>query len=69
MARVILGIKGMTTMEAAEKVWETLMSIEGVEKVDVGREQQATVEYDAGSLTVMDFIRALRKIGFLAGME
>jgi hypothetical protein len=45
------------------------MAIEGVEKADVGTGQQATVEYDAGSLTVMDLIRALRKIGFLAGME
>jgi copper chaperone len=69
VARVILGVKGMTTTEAAEKVWETLMSIEGVERADVGTGQQATVEYDAGSLTVMDLIRALRKIGFLAGME
>jgi copper chaperone len=69
VARVILGVKGMNTMESAEKVWETLMAIDGVEKADVGTGQQATVEYDAGSLTVMDLIRALRKIGYLAGME
>jgi hypothetical protein len=41
VARVILGVKGMTTTEAAEKVWETLMAIEGVEKADVGTGQQA----------------------------
>lgn len=69
MARVILGVKGMNTLEAADKVRTTLLSLDGVQKADVGTGQQATVEYDASSLTVMDLIRALRKIGFLAGME
>lgn len=69
MARVILGVKGMNTLEAAEKVRETLLGLEGVQKADVGTGQQATVEYDTSTLTVMDLIRALRKIGFLAGME
>ena len=69
MARVLLGVKGMDNMNSAEKVWETLMSLEGVVKVDVSPQQQATVEYNENDLTTMDLIRALRKIGFLAGME
>jgi copper chaperone len=69
VTRVILGVKGMNTLEAAQKVRETLLALEGVTKADVGTGQQATVEYDTSSLTVMDLIRALRKIGFLAGME
>lgn len=69
MARILLGVRGMTTPEAAEKVRGALMALEGVRKVEAGTEQQAAVEYDEGELTIMDMIRALRKQGFLAGME
>ena len=69
MARVILGVRGMDTPDAASKVQTTLLGLDGVEQVDAGVDQQASVVYDASSTTVMDFIRALRKIGFLAGME
>jgi copper chaperone CopZ len=69
MARVLLGVKGMDTMDSAERVWETLMALEGIIKVDVSPQQQATVEYNEDDLTTMDMIRALRRIGFLAGME
>ena len=69
MTRVILGVRGMDTPEAAAKVQATLLALDGVEQVNAGVDQQASVVYDASSATVMDFIRALRKIGFLAGME
>jgi copper chaperone len=69
VARVLLGVRGMTTPEAAEKVRSTLLALEGVRKVEAGTEQQAAVEYDEAELTIMDMIRALRKQGFLAGME
>ncbi len=69
MARVLLGVKGMDNMDSAEKVWEALMSLEGIIKVDVSPQQQAIVEYHEDDLTTMDMIRALRRIGFLAGME
>jgi copper chaperone CopZ len=69
MARVLLGVKGMDNMDSAEKVWETLMALDGVVKVEVSPQQQATVEYNENDLTTMDLIRSLRKIGFLAGME
>ena len=69
MARVILGVRGMTTPETAQKVKDTLLALEAVEQVEAGTDQQATVQYDEGSATVMDFIRALRHAGFAAGME
>ena len=59
----------MNTKEAADKVKDTLTSLQGVKKVDTGMDGQAAVEYDPGELTVMDLIRTLRRIGFLAGME
>lgn len=69
MTRVLLGVRGMDTPEAAAKVKETLLAIEGVAKVEARTDQQASVEYNSEDLTVMDLIRALRRIGFLAGME
>jgi copper chaperone len=69
MARVLLGVRGMNTREAADKVKQTLSSLQGVSRVDTGVDGQAAVEYDPGELTVMDLIRSLRRIGFLAGME
>lgn len=68
MARVFLGVRGMDTKEASEKVKGTLLGMEGVTKVDANADGHAAVEYDEGEHTVMDLIRALRRIGFLAGM-
>jgi hypothetical protein len=59
----------MDTPDAAELVRETLLAVGGVMLVDAGTDSQAVVEYDAGEATVMDLIRSLRGIGFLAGME
>ena len=67
--RVLLGVRGMDTQGAAEQVTETLLSLPGVSSVDAGTDSQAVVEYDSSELTVMDLIRRLRTIGFLAGME
>ncbi len=69
MTRVLLGVRGMNTPEAAAKVQATLLELAGVERASASADGQATVEYDASELTVMDIIRALRGIGFLAGME
>ncbi len=69
MTRVLLGVRGMDTPQAAERVKETLLAVAGVARVETAADGQAAVEYDAGSVTVMDLIRALRKQGFLAGME
>ncbi len=67
--RVLLGVRGMDTRDAAALVDETLRALPGVLSVDAGTDRQAVVEYDATELTVMDLIRALRRQGFLAGME
>ena len=68
MARVLLGVRGMDTQEAAAKVQKTLRDMAGVSSASAGLDGQAAVEYDPGELTIMDLIRALRRIGFLAGM-
>lgn len=67
--RVLLGVRGMDTADAAAVVTETLEAVPGVKSVEAGTDWQAVVVYDASELTVMDLIRALRRRGFLAGME
>lgn len=67
--RVLLGVQGMEGEEARRQVEVTLRGVAGVEHVEVAQDGQAEVHYDGGEATVMDFIRALRGIGFLAGME
>ncbi|CAN5786197.1 hypothetical protein BH24DEI2_BH24DEI2_12610 [soil metagenome] len=59
----------MKSREAADKVQETLLALDGVESVTAGVDQQASVTYDDTEATTMDLIRALRKLGFAAGME
>jgi copper chaperone CopZ len=68
-ARVLLGVRGMTTPETVRQVKEALLKVEGVTKVEPSFYEQAAVEYDGSSVTVMDLIRALRGAGFTAGME
>lgn len=68
-ARVLLGVRGMDTDTSRAAVEETLRSVRGVLRVEASSDLQVAVEYDAGEVTVMDLIRALRRIGFLAGME
>lgn len=69
MARVLLGVHGMDTEAAAERVKRTLREVRGVSSVEARIDGQAAVEYDDAEVTVMDLIRSLRQIGFLAGME
>ena len=68
MARVLLGIRGMSEEGDASKVKEALSAVEGVQKVEASK-GQAAVEYDPADSTITDLIRALRKVGFAAGME
>jgi hypothetical protein len=69
LQRVLLGVRGMDTPDAAALVRETLAALHGVQLVEAGTDHQALVEYDATETTVMDLIRSLRRLGFLAGME
>lgn len=67
-ARVMLGVRGMDTDGARAKVTGALMELRGVHGVEPGGGQALLVRYDSSELTVMDMIRAVRRLGFLAGM-
>lgn len=67
MARVLLGIRGMDNEGDADKAKEVLLAVDGVQKVEASH-GQAAVEYDPADSTITDLIRALRKVGFSAGM-
>jgi len=68
-ARVVLGVRGLDTEPAERKVVAAIAAVAGVRKVEVVAPQQLLVSYDASEATVMDMIRAARRLGFLAGME
>ncbi len=59
----------MNSKDRADKIKQVLLSIEGVEKVEADKSEQATVTYDEGSVTVMDLVGKLRRLGIRAGME
>lgn len=67
--RVLLGVRGMDDEEAGERVRAALAEVPGVLAVRPGDARQVEVRYDDSEATVMDMIRALRRLGFLAGME
>lgn len=69
MTRVLLGVRGMDNEAAVQKVTQALLALPGVSKVSAAADEQVGVEYDATEVTVMELIRALRRIGFLVGME
>ena len=67
-SRVLLGVRGLDTDAARVKVQDALTRLPGVQGVEPAGPQQLLVHYDAGETTVMDMIRAARRLGFLAGM-
>lgn len=66
---MLLGVRGMDTEASRGRVEETLRTVRGVLGAEASTDLQVAVEYDPTEVTVMDLIRALRRIGFLAGME
>lgn len=68
-ARALMRVRGMDTEEARLKVLHALQEVRGVIQVAPGDSERVHVEYDPSEATVMDLIRALRRLGFLAGME
>jgi copper chaperone len=68
MTRVLLGVRGLATPEAAEKVMSALKQISGVSDVAYPHPGQIEVNFDPTQATVMDLLRAVRGVGFLAGM-
>jgi copper chaperone len=66
--RALLSVQGLDTDAARAKVMATLRSLPGVVEATPSGEAQVLVRYDGGEVTVMDMIRALRRLGFVAGM-
>lgn len=64
----MLSVRGMDDDSARDKVVATLRSVPGVVTADASGASQVLVSYDGGEVTVMDLIRALRRLGFVAGM-
>ncbi len=68
MNRVLLGVRGLNTEDAAERVMSALKSIGGVTEVNNPHPGQIEVGFDPTQATVMDLLRAVRSVGYLAGM-
>ena len=66
--RVLLGVRGLAESERP-RVHAALREIPGVLAVDMGDAEQVAVRYDDAETTVMAMIQALRRLGYLAGME
>lgn len=66
--RAALAVQGLDTDGARAKVLATLRAVPGVREADLHGGDQVLVAYDGTEVTVMDLIRALRRLGFLAGM-
>lgn len=67
--RVLLGVRGLVDDEGQRRVREALEALPGVIEVGEAEDGQVQVRYDDSETTVMDMIRALRRLGYLAGME
>jgi len=66
--RALLAVAGLDTDAARDKVLAVLRDLPGVAEALPSGDGQVLVTYDGGELTVMDLIRALRRLGFVAGM-
>lgn len=68
-ARVLMGVRGMDTPAAQERALAALRAVPGVLVATPSDAARISVEYDPTEATAMDLIRALRRVGFHAGME
>ena len=66
--RVLLGVRGLDEAERP-RVHAALRELPGVLAVEASDAGQVAVRYDDRETTVMAMIRALRRLGYLAGME
>lgn len=67
--RAVMRVPGMDTDLAASRVKQAISDVPGVHSVAAADGERVLVEYDPSEVTVMEFIRAVRRIGFLAGIE
>ena len=68
MTKVLLGVRGLTDLDATERVVAALKGLKGVTGVTTSHAGQLEISYDPAALTVMDLLRTVRGQGFLAGM-
>lgn len=68
MTKVLLGVRGLTDVDATERVVKALKGLKGVSEVSSSHGGQLEIGYDPAALTVMDLLRTVRGQGFLAGM-
>lgn len=66
--RVLLGVRGLDDDERP-RVHAALEAVPGVLHVEAADRGQVAILYDDHATTVMTMIRALRRLGYLAGME
>ncbi len=69
LARALVAVRGLDSDDAIRRVHAALAAVPGVHAVGPGDGGKVVVDYDPSEATVMDLIRALRRIGFLAGMD
>lgn len=66
--RALLTVRGLDNEPAKAKVLAALQAVPGVVEARAAGDGQVLVRYDGGDVTVMDLIRTLRRLGFVAGM-
>ncbi|MFN8510501.1 MAG: heavy metal-associated domain-containing protein [Deinococcaceae bacterium] len=64
----LMQVQGLVDASSTQRVMDTLQSMQGVESVKLSDRGTISIAYDGSYLTVMDLIRAVRKLGFLASM-
>ncbi len=67
--RVLLGVRGLDGDDDRRRVHQALAATPGVLDVGAGDAGLVEVRYDDTETTVMEMIRTLRRLGYLAGME
>ncbi len=66
-AEVVLGIEGMSCGHCVAAVEKTIMSVEGVKKVDVDlKSKRATVVAEPGKVNVEAYIAKVKEAGYEA---
>jgi Cu+-exporting ATPase len=67
---VSIGVYGMTCGHCQKRVADAIVSLDGVESVDVNLEaESATVNFDPEKLSLDDIKEAVRKAGYSAERE
>lgn len=68
-ATALMRVRGMDNEHAVALVTNALHEVFGVYEARLVDTERLSVDYDPSDVTVVDLIRAVRKLGFLAGIE